>query len=283
MKKTVLILLAFFALTSVFAQQSLNDYKYIIVPNKFDFLKEADEHKLNSLTKFLFEKYNFEAIMEEDEVLPSDYAKNNCLGLKADVLKESNIFKTRLTVQLKNCKNEVIYTTSQGESRAKNFKVGYYESLRQAFKSFETVDYNYIPKNEITTNEAIKVVGEKQEEIKKLREEVKTLRDNKKTEMIIVTKTEIEKEVIKEPVSVSSLPNSDTTKDFDVLYAQKTPNGFQLVDNTPKVIYKIRRTGMSNVYLVEEQNGILYQLDANWIIEYYENEKLQTKIINIKF
>ena len=93
MKKTLLISLAFFALTSVFAQQNLNDYKYIIIPNTFDFLKEADEYRLNSLTKFLFEKYNFEALMENDEVLPSDYSRNNCLGLQADVLKDSKMFE----------------------------------------------------------------------------------------------------------------------------------------------------------------------------------------------
>ncbi len=30
---------------------NLNNYKYVLVPKKFDFLKEADQYQLNSLTK----------------------------------------------------------------------------------------------------------------------------------------------------------------------------------------------------------------------------------------
>lgn len=280
MKKAVLILLAFLALSSVYSQQSLNDYKYIIVPKKFDFLKEADEYKINSLTKFLFEKYNFEALME-DETLPNDYGKNNCLGLKTDVLKESNMFKTKLRVQLKNCKNEVVYISNQGESRDKNYKVAYNEALRNAFNNFESVDYKFNPKNKITLNEDVEVVEEKQVEIEKLKEEIKVLKEEKD---VVIKQPEIEKEVIKEIVSVSQLPKtSKKTERLGVLYAQKIENGFQLVDKSPKLIYKIKETGLSNVYLVEGRNAILYQLDANWILEYYENGKLQTKIIYIKF
>ncbi|AUC82351.1 hypothetical protein [Lacinutrix sp. Bg11-31] len=278
MKKIVLILLALVALTSVSAQQSLNDYKYIIVPKKFDFLNEADEYRLNSLTKYLFEKQNFEALME-GETLPSDYAKNNCLGLKADVIKESNLFKSKLSVQLTNCQNEVIYTSIQGESREKNYKVAYNQALRNAFKSIEKVNYSYNAKNAIKTENVAQVVEEEEQvEIEKLKEEIKVLKEEKAA---IVKQPAVVKEVIKETVSDSPLPQANNN--FDVLYAQKTPNGFQLVNKTPEVLYKIRETGMSNVYLVEGKNAILYKLDANWVLEYYENGKLQTKIIHIKF
>ncbi|WP_055435694.1 hypothetical protein [Lacinutrix algicola] len=280
MKKTVLILLALVVFTSVSAQQSLNDYKYIVIPNKFDFLKEADQYRLNSLTKFLFEKYNFETLME-DEVLPSDYGKNNCLGLKADLLKESTMFKTKLVVQLKNCKNQVVYTSSEGESRDKNYKIAYNQALRKAFKSIESANYSYNPENVILLTSSTQDVAEEQEEIKILKEEIENLKNEKE---VAVKESKVKDEVVakvKETVSVSQSPN--TLKRVNVLYAQKTQNGFQLVDSTPKVVYIIKETGMSNVYLVEGKNAILYKLDANWILEYYENTKLQTKIVNIKF
>ena len=294
MKKTVLILLAIVALTSVSAQQSLNDYKYVIVPNKFEFLKEADEYRLNALTKYLFEKYNFEALME-DETLPSDYGKNNCLALKADVLDESTMFKTKLLIQLKNCKNEIIHTSSLGESREKNYKVAYNQALRSAFASIEAANYSYNFKNAVV-NDEVKEVNNEAAEIEILKEEIKILKEEK--EAVIKQPVEFKEvvdheevteqeevgevsEVAKETVAVSTI--SEIKQNLDVLYAQKIQNGYQLVNKTPEVLYKIKETGMSNVYLVEGEHAILYKLDANWILEYYQNQKLQTKIIHIKF
>jgi hypothetical protein len=40
-----------------FSQRNVNDYKYVIVPEKFDFQKEPNQFKLNQLTKFLLKKY----------------------------------------------------------------------------------------------------------------------------------------------------------------------------------------------------------------------------------
>ena len=44
---------------SSWAQSNLNDYKYVLVPEKFDFLKSNDQYQLNSLTKFLLQKKGF--------------------------------------------------------------------------------------------------------------------------------------------------------------------------------------------------------------------------------
>ena len=44
-------------ISGAFSQTNLNNYKYVIVPKKYDFLKEEDQFRLNGLTKFLFEKY----------------------------------------------------------------------------------------------------------------------------------------------------------------------------------------------------------------------------------
>ncbi|WP_290699442.1 hypothetical protein [Lacinutrix sp.] len=286
MKKTVLILLTFFTISSAFSQQSLNDYKYIIVPNKFDFLKEADEYRLNSLTKFLFEKYNFEAIMIEDDVFPSDYTQNNCLGLKADVLKDSNLFKTKLTVQLKNCRNEVIYTSSQGESRAKNIKVAYYEALREAFKSFETKNYSYNPKKTISiiAKKEVETIEEEQEEIEKLKKEVKELRDNKKTEMIDTEKTEIvtviNKEILKTETETKSKVSSNS------LRAEAIPEsvfGYHLLNNEGQQVYTLLFSGKENLYIVKGRDAVIYKLNNKWVIAEVEDKDLQVKILDIKF
>ena len=286
MKNTILLLLAFITLTSVTAQSSLNDYKYVVIPKQFDFLNEADEFRLNSLTQFLFEKYNFETLME-GETMPSDYAKNNCLGLKADVLKNSSMFKTKLTVKLTNCLNEVVFTSIEGESRDKNYKIAYNKALRDAFKSIETANYSYNSNNAMVAGESSESEAKGQEEIEKLKEEIKVLKEAK-LEVVEQESIEIE-EIIEQPiVKIESIEETapkliETANSTDVLYAQKVSNGYQLVDKSPKVIYIIKETGMSNVYLVEGKNAIMYKLDANWILEYYNNDSLQTKIVNIKF
>ena len=55
----------------VFAQKNINNYKYIIVPTTYSFLGEEDKYQLNSLTKFLFNKYGFKAFFQDEE-FPND-------------------------------------------------------------------------------------------------------------------------------------------------------------------------------------------------------------------
>ena len=270
-KFALLTLIAILTFNIVDAQTRVSDYKYVVVPKKFDFLKDDNQYRLNTLTKLLFEKYGFTAFMD-DEVLPNDAATNNCLMLNSNVIKERGMFNTKLKIELRNCKNEVIYTSNIGESREKKFQVAYNLALRDAFNSFETVNYKYVPNSSIVSNEQ-----NNEKEVEKLKEEIRVLKEEKKG-ITKSPKSEKPKKVAK--VIVDSPKKEDNT---DVLYAQKTNQGFQLVDSTPKIIYKIRKTGMANTYLVEGMSAIIYKLDANWILEYYKDGNLQTKLLNIKF
>ncbi len=272
------------------AQTNINDYKYVVVPNTFDFLNKPDQYRLNTLTKLLFEKHGFATIMEED-TFPDDAISNGCLALHADVLKESGVFNSKLKVQLKDCKNNIVFTSNIGKSKEKNYQVAYNLALREAFKSFETFKYQY-KENETILSYGKKDSQESSAEIEKLKEEIKTLKEEKvvvaevtkevvaEKEVVAVKKPEIKEEVKKETIVQ---PYKQESKNIDFLYAQKTDNGFQLVDSTPKVVYKIKKTGMPNVYLVEGKDAIIYQLNSNWFLEYYDNGKLQTKTVPIKF
>ena len=112
------ILMICFFISSISSQTNLNEYKYIIVSKKYDFLKEADQYQLNSLSKFLFNKYGFTALME-GEVYPEDLIRNRCLALKADALKNTGMFKTKLNIELTDCNDRVVYVSDVGESREK--------------------------------------------------------------------------------------------------------------------------------------------------------------------
>lgn len=141
MKKIFIAFLIFGSLFSVNAQD-LNNYKYVIVPKSFEFSKRTNQYQLNALTKFLFEKYGFKTLME-DENKPMDLAKNNCLGLKADVNNNSGLFVTKMVVTLTDCQGNVVFTSKEGRSREKEFKTAWHEALRDAFTSVAELDHNY--------------------------------------------------------------------------------------------------------------------------------------------
>lgn len=134
MKKALFLLL--FLVSSLCFSQTVNDYKYAIVPSKFEFLKDKDQYRLNTLTKMLMEKYGFKTYFDTD-ILPLEVAETNCNKVFVEVQNTGNLFSTKLVVILKDCKNEILFTSTEGKSREKEYQVAYNQALRQAFTSFE--------------------------------------------------------------------------------------------------------------------------------------------------
>ncbi len=127
--------------------QSVNDYQYVIIPEKYDFAKNIDEYQLNSLTQFLFNKYGFDSYRVRDEK-PLGLTNGSCKALYADVESTSNYIVSRLKVVLKDCKGEIIYISEQGKSKHKDFKKSYHEALRNAFISIDELKYTYNGKSQ---------------------------------------------------------------------------------------------------------------------------------------
>ncbi|WP_373057138.1 hypothetical protein [Zunongwangia sp. H14] len=169
---TLLIVLCFTAGNA----QSLNDYKYVIVPESFEFSDGRNEYQLNALTKFLLEKYGFEAVMKSAEK-PAAIKGNPCNALYADVLNDSGWFVTKLTLVLRDCYDKVVFQSAQGTSREKDFKTAYQEALRDAFNSLEEQGYKYssevIPANPVAVNGevAAETTAKEQKELPKGQED----------------------------------------------------------------------------------------------------------------
>ncbi len=277
-------LVACFVATTVFSQASLNAYKYVIVPNKYDFLKEKNQYQLNALTKFLFEKYGFEALMEGSDY-PEDLAVNRCLALNADVLKDSGLFKTKLTVELKDCNGKTVFTSKVGESREKDFKSAFNLALRDAFESVKALEYKYEPNENNVATVAVNTTAKNEtaSEIAQLKQEIENLKKEKEAK---TEKTETLDETPKAETPVVKVPNvkpEATSNGPIVLYAQEIENGFQLVDRTPKVVYKIKKTGRENLFLVEGEDAVIYKSGDNWVYEYNTDEGVKQQELNIKF
>ncbi len=131
-KKVLLLALICGCFSNVFAQKSVNDYGYVVVPELYEFLYKNDQHQLNSLTKFLFNKYGFNAYFSSE--LPN---VKRCDGLQAEVIANSSFVYTRLTVVLKDCYGTEVFRSNEGKSKYKDYRKAYHQSLRRAFASIE--------------------------------------------------------------------------------------------------------------------------------------------------
>ncbi|WP_405380584.1 hypothetical protein [Maribacter sp. LLG6340-A2] len=302
--KTIFALLFTSLGISAYAQTNLNDYKYIVVPKKFETFKKANEHQTSTLVKYLFNGKGFNVVY--DDALPLELRSNRCLGLMADLLDDSSMFTTKIMINLTDCNGVEVYKTMQGTSKEKEYKASYSEAIREAMRSFNSVDYAYTGgnmndetitvnfRNDVKTVQEPKVNNDK--EVQKAQKEIvakepkksKVIEQEatesaqlyKNNEPVTSTITKVEKE---EPKFKKLQPNLSKIK--DVLYAQSTENGYQLVDSTPKIRMKLLNSSAENVFMAQadDKNGMVYQKDGKWIFEYYQNNTLIQEELNIKF
>ena len=109
MKKALLLIL-FICFANTYAQNSLNDYKYVIVEKQFHFQTEPNQYNLNELTRFLLKKNGFRPILESD-IFPNDLKSDYCLALQSEV-KACAFLKTTVSNTLKDCNNNILYEAS---------------------------------------------------------------------------------------------------------------------------------------------------------------------------
>jgi len=145
MKQFFIAVIAFTTFCN-FAQNADKTYKYVIVPVQYAFTSEPNQFQLNVLTRVLLQQEGFEVYMSEGEELPQKVAENQCLALKANVVKDKGLFTSNLRFQLFNCYGNLVFE-SAGSSREKDFKDAYHEALRQAFSEFESVSYKFVNRN----------------------------------------------------------------------------------------------------------------------------------------
>ena len=259
MKKQFLILLVLVINYSY--SQSVNDYKAVIVPLKFDFLKTENQYRLNTLTKFNLKKAGFEAFYT-NEAIPDDYS-DRCSLLYIDVLRENGFLISKLFLTLKDCYGKIIYQSVVGKSKEKAYQVAYTEALNEAFNSVYSLKYKY---NGSTTT---KVQPATQSEVVK-----------PAPAAVAVAKTVVSEPVVSEPVVFNTV-----LTDSNLLYAQPTATGFQLIDSTPKVIMKLFKTSQPNSFIAikDTVQGSLILKDNQWYFEYYQNDKLISEKVAVKF
>ena len=248
----ILLFLSLF-LTSYCFSQSVNDYKAIIIPLKYDFQKEENQYRLQTLTKFNLTKAGFQAFYSNESITLE--LNDRCKLLTVDLKKESGFLVTKLVVVFKDCYGVEIFKSEVGKSREKQFEEAYKEALNNAFVSIYALEYKDNPNLE----EKLAIIPEITTQV---------------VNSIIPIKTKKS-----DPEKV--LENSDAT----LLYAQPTSYGYQLIDSEPKVVMKVYKTSNPVSFMATKGSvqGILVAKDNQWFFEYYQNDQFISEMINVKF
>jgi hypothetical protein len=290
---SIAIFLLFYC-TILVAQTNLNKYKYIIVPNKYEFQKFDNQYELNSLTKFLFEKYNF-TVLSENNNYPTDLGSDNCLALKANVTSIASLFKTKINIHLLDCTNTVIYTSKEGISKLKDYKRGYQQALRNAFAEFEKLNYEYNGKGIQTmisenvkdeSDLAIKNTTVKTPKVQKpaiAKQSKKTPKVSKDKKVTTITKIEKEKKDPKKVVKVSLKNSLEGTFNFgkwgkNTVYKQGDYYVVSGGDENFKIA-SIYKTSKPTIFIIKWQaykQPQLLQIDSEGNLKVDSNSGIKT-------
>ena len=282
MKKSVLFVLVFVFAASMTMRGQLNEYKYIIVPKKFETFKKENQYMTSTMVKYLFTQKGFTPVYDDE--LPEDLANNRCLGLLASLSDDSSFFSTKVTVILKNCQSIEVFRTAEGKSKIKEYTAAYKDALEEAFVSFDGMDYAYTPKkseDKVANTQTITVSYK--DDVKKLKEKTETA--------VVKQEATLENQSYEsmepEPSTFTKAGEKTESKPITsgLLYAQPTENGYQLVDSTPKVVMKLMSTSVDNVFLTDYQgnSGVVLKKEDKWFLEYSEGGEKKLKELNIKF
>lgn len=223
--------------TLLIAQTNLDQYKYVSVPNRFDFMKSSDQFQISSLAKFLLAKNKF-TVLENLEKYPADLAANQCLLLNLNVEQIKGFLKTKLEVQFLNCKNQVVFKSDIGMSREKDFKTAYHQALRAAFSSVSEANYKF--------NETVDKVPTNEKPISV-------------------------KRAVSTPMQDTDLSSSKLTS--EILMTQ-TSYGFDIRDADGILVYSLYQTMSDGIYIIDKLPGIVYKRGNRFVREYISNQKI---------
>jgi hypothetical protein len=260
----VIFLMTFYHL-SFGQKKDINNYKFIIVPERFAFLKQNDQYQTSSLTKFLLEKNGFTTFLDSDEY-PKILKENICNGLTAFVEDKSSMFKVKVIIELRDCFNKVVFTSQEGGSNLKDYKKGFQEAIRNAHASMSDFKYEAF-------SIAPKVEAKKQNIV-----EVPVIQQRVKTKKVVA-----EKAVATISLKTEEVVINKNLESINILYAQPKENGFQLMNLKPTVVFVILKTNVKDVFILKGKNGLFYKKERFWIAEFYEDGNFIEKKYQIKF
>lgn len=123
----------FALLSASVSAQTVSDFKYVVVSDKFSGFDENQYH-LNRYLEILLKKKEYTILNDTKNDWPVEVQQNPCLALEADVEKEKSFLKNKLALVIKDCYQTEIFR-NDGESKIKDFNRGYQDALKNATQS----------------------------------------------------------------------------------------------------------------------------------------------------
>ena len=154
MKKTI-VLLGLVLVGHLFGYGQLNNYKYIVVPTKFDIFKKENQFQTSTLIKYLLTNEGYNAVY--NNALPIDLMGNPCLALRMNLVDDSSLFSTKVKLSLVDCNGAVIFETQEGSTKVKEYKQAYKEAISEAFGSLRGLNYTYEPRENEKAPETVTI------------------------------------------------------------------------------------------------------------------------------
>jgi hypothetical protein len=289
--KTRILFLMFF-ITFYGFSQTVNDYKAVIIPMKYDFQNDENQYRLQTISKVDLQKAGFKAFYA-DESIPAEF-NDRCSLLYIDVKKDSGFLVSKLYVVLKDCFGTVVFKSETGKSREKEYQAAYAEALNLAFESIYALNYQYngntnfatktVPYQSATTTVPVAAVAV-------------TPTPEATIPPTSTPATQAVSPSVAVPVTATAVattaavaasikePKTSKGKTTNLLYAQPTSYGYQLIDSEPKVVMKVYKTSNPNSFMAKKGDvqGALVSKDNQWFFEYYQNDKLISEKIDVKF
>lgn len=247
MKAFALLISVLFAVSG-YSQKTINNYRYVLVPERFGIFKTDNQYGMNTMTKLLLEDKGFTVYMDNKE-LPANLAANKCNALKAELEDKKGFFVTTVILVLKDCQGNIVFKSKEGKSREKEWPTAYDEALRDAYSSLKSAPYKYD-----STAEAQPVA--------------------------------VAPPAQAAPTTTAPAPTTPAAAVPDatgILYAQATANGYQLIDTSPKKVLTLLKTSIQDHFIAEGVNGVVFKKEGEWNFEYYKDNKLVSQKLNIKF
>jgi hypothetical protein len=250
-KKRLSLLLLFISLNS-FAQSGLfEEYSYIIIPTQFSIQETENEFQLNSLVRLLFKEDGFNVYMDK-ELLPDEVALNPCDGLRVALEKRFNIINTFITINIYDCQNNVVFS-SEGSTKEKDFKTGYHDAIRDAFKEVERANFSL-----------------SSDSSKSIKKENVTLSKEERIEM--------RKQVVREQSDVYTFKGEE-------LYFFPVDDEIHIYDsNAYDISAKLKPINETMyIYNSKELDGVMSKIEnGNYKLEYREKKSKETKFLTFK-
>ncbi len=311
MKAVTLLIFTLFSIIG-YSQNTINKYKYVRLAEKFAFSRFEDQYGVTTTTKLLLEKKGFVVVLGNHD-LPPAVAANPCNALKADVVERNGLFVTRLTLLLQDCQGNTIFKSKEGKSSEKEYPVAYDQALKDAFTSLDAVPYNYDstqltqPQTQQPQPQQTQPLQPQTPQPQPQQPQLQQPQSQQpqpqqpqpqlqqpqtpqpqtpqpQTPQPQTQQTQTQQPQSQQPQQPLPQPSPPVNL-TGTLYAQPTPNGYQLVDTTPKKIITLLKTSVQDYFIADAggKNGIVFKRNGEWFFERYEDNKLVSQKLDIKF